>query len=66
MKIACEITGEDSIATLDFVKEILSKYAGRETDGSEIIAEVFADISSDSSNEFSRMFYDKVVQIIEG
>lgn len=66
MEIACEVTGKGSIATLDFARKNLSKYAGKLKDGSEIIAEVFADMSTNSPSEFSRKFYDKVIQVTRG
>ena len=66
LKIACEITGMDELATLQVVKKNLSEYAAGFEDGSEIISEVFADMSSNTPSEFSRNFYDKVIQMIRG
>ena len=65
LKIACEITGLNEIETLKFIQKNLSKYAGSVKDGSEIIAEVFADMSTDNPSEFSRKFYSKVLEMIK-
>ena len=50
--------------TIEFVKENLSEYAGKGNDGGEIIAEVFADMSTDNPSEFSRKFYEKVLEAV--
>ena len=64
LKIACEITGMNSKATVIWLHSNLSKYAGSFDDGREIISEVFADMSSDNPGEFSRKFYAKVLEAI--
>ena len=64
LKIACEITGMNAARTIEFVKENLSEYAGKGNDGGEIIAEVFADMSTDNPSEFSRKFYEKVLEAV--
>ena len=63
LKIACEVTGLGELETLNFVMCNLSNYAFSLVDGTEIIAEVFADISSNNPCEFSREYYDKVLKI---
>ena len=63
LKIACEITGLKPVETLKFLGANLSKYAGLKLDGSEIISEVFADISTGNACDFSRKFYDKVLEL---
>ena len=40
--------------------------AGFGSDGTEIISEVFADMSTDNPSEFSHKFYNKVLEIIGG
>ena len=66
LKIACEITGLNPKEVLDYLDYNLSKYAGGFEDGGEIISEVFADISINTSNEFSRKFYEKVLELTRG
>lgn len=66
LKIACEITGLKPKELLPFLGETLSKYAAAFADGREIISEVFADISTGKACEFSRKFYDKVLELTEG
>ena len=66
LKIACEITGLSQFRVIDFVKEHLSKYAGEFKNGQEIIAEVFADMTTDNPDEFSLKFYNKVLEIVGG
>ncbi|MBO4400785.1 MAG: hypothetical protein J5809_02950 [Selenomonadaceae bacterium] len=66
LKIACEITGLSRLRVIDFVKEHLSKYAGEFKNGQEIIAEVFADMTTANPDEFSLKFYDKVLEIVGG
>ena len=63
LKIACEITELKLKEVLSWLKTTLSKYAVGVSDGREIIAEVFADMSTDSPSEFSRKFYDKVLAL---
>ena len=66
LKIACEITGLSVIETLDLVEPQLSLYATSYEDGSEIISEVFADMSTNNPSEFSREFYKRILAITEG
>ena len=66
LKIACEVTGLKPKTTLDYLDNVLSKYAGGFVDGSEIISEVFADISTGSPSEFSRRFYNKILVLTGG
>ncbi len=66
LKIACEITGLKPKDVLTWLKTALSKYAVGFHDGREIIAEVFADMSTNSPNEFSRKFYSKVLHLTRG
>ena len=63
LKIACEITGFKPAETLKFLERELSKYAGLKLDGSEIISEVFADISTGKACDFSHKFYNKVLEL---
>ena len=63
LKIACEITGLKPKETFAWLKKNLSVYAGGSPDGSEIISEVFADISTGSACDFSRKFYNKVLEL---
>ena len=63
LKIACEITELKPKETLAWLKKNLSVYAGSSPDGGEIIAEVFADISTGNACDFSRKFYDKVLEL---
>ena len=64
LKVACEVTGLNEKRILQFVIENLSEYAGKFSDGSEIISEVFADISTKKPQKFSVDFYNKVVEIV--
>ena len=66
LKVACEVTGLSAKKILQFVFENLSEYAGKFSDGSEIISEVFADISTKKPQKFSIDFYNKVLEIISG
>ena len=63
LKIACEITKLNPKATLAWLKKNLSVYAGSLADGSEIISEVFADISTGKVCDFSRKFYNRVLEM---
>ena len=54
------------IATLDYVTDNLSLYAGKFSNGQEIISEVFADISTGNPCEFSRKFYERVLELTRG
>ena len=65
MKIACEVTGLDELETLIYVKNVLSDYAFSLEDGTEIISEVFSDISSGNPCEFSRKYYQKVLEEVK-
>ena len=65
LEIACEITGLSEKRVLQFVAENLSIYSGNIFDGSEIISEVFADMSTVNPSEFSKKFYAKVMKIVE-
>ena len=65
LEIACEITGLDEFEVLNFVKKNLSEYSFTQENGSEIISEVFADMSTVNPSEFSRKFYNKLIQLIE-
>ena len=64
MKIACEITSSSHLKTLEFVGDMLSTYAAKISDGGEIIAEVFADMSTNNPCDFSLKFYNKVLEIV--
>ena len=66
LKIACEITELKSNATLDYITDNLSLYAGKFSNGQEIIAEVFADISTGNPCGFSRKFYEKILELTRG
>ena len=66
MQIACKITGKSRLETIEYVKTALSKYSAKLADGSEIIAEVFADISTGKPSEFSQKFYAEVLKIVGG
>jgi len=63
MKIACDITGKNRIEILTYLQENLSEYSIKLTDGSEIIAEVFADVSTGKPSYFSQKFYTEVLAI---
>ena len=63
LKIACEIMGFNPAQTLQFLEKNLSKYAGQKLDGGEIISEVFADISTGKACDFSRKFYNRVLEM---
>ena len=63
LKISCEITRLKPKEILPYVNGVLSKYAGGFADGREIIAEVFADMSTNNPSEFSRKFYEKVLEL---
>ena len=66
LKIACEITGMSPKRTIQFVQENISEYAGSFPDGKEIISEVFADMTTNNPNEFSKKFYSKVRELTGG
>ena len=66
LKIACEITEFKPARTLKYLESNLSKYAGQNLDGKEIISEAFADISTGKAGEFSRKFYDKILELTRG
>ena len=66
IKIACEITKLSVIETLDCIEPELSLYATSYEDGGEIIAEVFADMSTSNPSKFSREFYERILTITEG
>ena len=63
LKIACEITGLSKTKVIEFLKNNLSEYAGSFVDGGEIISEVFADISAGKACDFSRKFYNRVLEM---
>ena len=63
LKIACEITGLSEKRIIQFVIDNLSEYAGKFSDGSEIISEVFAEMSTGKPSEFSRKFYSEVLKL---
>ena len=65
LKIACEITGLTDEEIFDFIETNLSKYSSFFEDGSEIISEVFAGISTNNQNEFIKRYYDKVIEIVK-
>lgn len=64
LKIACEVTGLTEKEVIVYVENRLSHYAGAFNDGREIISEVFSDLSTNNSCEFSRKFYDKVLHML--
>ena len=66
MKIACEITGLKKAHTLQFIQENLSEYASSIPKGTEIISEVFADISTGNPTNFSREFYSILLKLVGG
>ena len=63
LKIACEITGLNPREILLYVAKNLSIYAGKCTDGAEIISEVFADMSTNAPCEFSKKFYNAILNL---
>lgn len=65
LEIACQITGLKKSTLFPWLRKNLSEYAGSIADGGEIIAEVFADMSTDKPSEFSRKFFAKVLEAVE-
>ena len=65
LKIVCEMTGKGKLTALNYVQEQLSDYAGYIIDGSEIISEVFSDMTKTKPCEFSRLFMKKVSEQIK-
>ena len=66
MSIAKEITGlEENAEVIEKVIKDLSKYSGKDLDGSEIIAECFAAVENGVKNDFALKFVDKCVNIIK-
>ena len=64
LQIACSITNKSIRQTLTYLKTCLSEYAFAYEDGSEIVSEVFSDISRKTQNDFSLRFYQEILKII--
>lgn len=62
LETACEITGLNEKRTLQFIGENLSEYAASYDDGTEIISEVFSDMSTANPSEFSKKYYAKILE----
>ena len=63
MKIAQQITGKRGFQLINQMQKDLSGYSASDYDGTEIISEVFADISTGAPTVFSRKFYDECVKL---